>query len=199
MFLAHFSLMLPTYPFKKQMQYHSYKQSLWYSACVPFTTQSEGLWYATHWDEFVCSPPKNPNNMQPSVDDVVRRSNADWLKSCLEQERDTSFTTEGNRCEKIINDQNSSVRRTVLQQTVWIVSSKSFLQHIYKSNTTTINLVRQLWHWVLVGFLVKGRFEFESQHYPPLRGGMVSAMKLPHWCYQLWRPRVACFGMTVKY
>lgn len=56
--------------------------------------------------------------MQPSVDDVVRRSNADWLKSCLEQERDTSFTTKGNKCEKIMNDQNSSVRRTVLQQTV---------------------------------------------------------------------------------
>lgn len=121
-----FLLCSPPTHLKKQMQYHSYKQSLWYSACVPFTTQSEGLWYATHWDEFVCSPPKNPNNMQPSVDDVVWRSNADWLKSCLEQERDTSFATKGNRCEKIINDQNSSVRRTVLRQTVLIVSSKSF-------------------------------------------------------------------------
>lgn len=27
----------------------------------------------------------------------------------------------------------------------------------------------------------------------------MSTMKLPHWCYQLWRPCVACFGMTVKH
>lgn len=41
-----FLLCSPPTHLKKQMQYHSYKQSLWYSACVPFTTQSEGLWYA---------------------------------------------------------------------------------------------------------------------------------------------------------